>query len=362
MLGNMEKEGRAIIFYMTGTGNTARAAGVIAEELGRSGWTTKAAEIRIGADLPSGTIDTDLLVLCFPVLGFGMPALVRELLKSLKGRGQRAAVFATWGGEGAAALWQGRRFLRQRGFRLVASGGAAYPFQWTQVVPPPAGAELHHMMETGDTAVREFGKTVAHTEALSRVPFKLRQIIPILLGLPIALVYSRIGRFGLGAMYAADERCKACGNCARDCPAGAIIMAGAGPRQRPRWLASCQGCNRCINLCPRAAVQASPLRIGVHLILNTAVIAAIIIGLNRAAAAATTVLAAPALVSGLVYAAALIALTVLGSRLQFAALEPALFAVEGVPRMRRLLARSWTTHFPRYRCEGFNPRPGRLLI
>ena len=132
-------------------------------------------------------------------------------------------------------------------------------------------------------------------------------------------------------------------------------MRDEGPRRRPRWLASCQGCNRCINLCPRAAVQVSPLRAGIHLVLNAAVVTAIVIGLNRLAEAA----AFPRVASAPAYVAALIALTVLGSRLQFAALEPVLFALEGVPRIRKLLDRSWTTRFPRYRCEGFSPQRGR---
>jgi ferredoxin len=212
------------------------------------------------------------------------------------------------------------------------------------------------MMDTGDTVVHAFGKRLAvalkaapHTNAATRA----REILPTFLGLPIAFVYSWIGRFGLAAMYAADERCKACGNCERDCPAGAIVMRGTGARRRPRWLATCQGCNRCINLCPREAIQVSQMRAVVHLLLNTVVIVAIIVGLNRLAAAA----ALPSLVSIPAYAVVLIALAVFVSRLQFVALEPLLFALEGVPLIRRLLSRSWTAHFPRYRCEGFNPRP-----
>jgi Pyruvate/2-oxoacid:ferredoxin oxidoreductase delta subunit len=355
MLEIMENPGRAILLYMTGTGNTARAARVIGAELRRSGWTTNAAELRMDADLPGEVFQGDLLVLCFPVLGFCMPSLVKDLLKGLKGRGQPAAVFATWGGEGASALWQARRFVRRKGFRVIASGGATYPFQWRQVIPPQSGIEARRVTDTGDGAARKFANRLAAEMTAGQPALaatKPRQIIPIVVGLPIAFIYSWIGRFGLAAMFAADEHCKACAMCERDCPAGAIVMAGEGLRRRPRWGARCQGCNRCINLCPRSAVQASQLRAAVHLLLNAAVIAAIIVGLNRLAAAA----AFPAVVSVPAYAAALIAMTVLGSRLQFAALEPMLFALEGAPAMRRLLARSWTARFPRYRCEGFDPR------
>jgi ferredoxin len=321
----MKKPGSAVLLFMTGTGNTARAAGLIETQLQAVGWTPTTAELRRGADLPNGAIDADLLVFCFPVLGFGMPNLVRDLLKGLKGRGQPAAAFATWGGDGSIALWQARLFLWRKGFRVIATGGASYPFQWTQVMAPTSGADARRMTDTGDGESRAFAKQLAVRSESGRIfhpEIKARHIIPLILGPPVSFLYSWIGRFGLAAMYAADERCKACGNCERDCPAGAI--------------------------------QVSQFRTGVHLLLNTAVIIAIILGLNRLADAASL----PALLSVPACILALIALSVLGSRLQFSALEPVLFALEGVPSMRRLLNRSWTTRFPRCRCDGFKPRQG----
>ena len=339
---------------MTGTGNTARAAGLIAEVLTRAGWTTTSAELRVGEALSDAARAADLLILCFPVLGFGIPALVRKLLKGLRGRGQPAAAFATWGGDGSIALWQARLFLRRKGFRVVATGGATYPLQWTQVMAPPTGEGARHVTDSGDEECIGFARRLTARPDSGR-PFHpriaARNIIPLVLGPPVAFLYSWIGRFGLGAMYAADERCKACGNCERDCPSRAIVMKGDGARRRPRWTASCQGCNRCINLCPRAAVQVSPLRVGVHLVVNAAVIVAIVVGLNRLAEAA----ALPAPVSVPAYIAALIALAVIGSRVQFAALEPVLFALEGLPSVRGTIRHSWTARFPRYRCEGFRP-------
>ena len=343
---------------MTGTGNTARAAGVIADELTGAGWCVTTQELRKGAEFPRGVFTGDLLVLCFPTLGFGMPSMVRQMLKGLRGAGKPAAVFATWGGEGSAAVWQGRGFLRRRGFDVIAVGGAAYPFQWTQVFAPPAEKEAHGMIETGDEETGRFAKELAagladgHRKQGQKSALSLHRFVSVLFGLLIAYLYSWIGRSGLAALYAADNRCKACGRCALDCPAGAIVMAGKGPARRPRWSGRCQGCNRCINLCARGAVQSSPLRAAVHLTLNVAVIAAIVVGLNRAAALA----AAPALISVPAYVAALIASMVIGSRLQFRVLEPVLFVLESAPGPRALIARTWTARFPRYRCEGFAPK------
>ena len=358
----VKRQPHACVSYMTGTGNTARAAGVIAGEFRQAGWIVRSAELRRGVAVPGETRDDDLLVLCFPTLGFGLPALVRTLLKGLKGRGRRAAVFSTWGGEGSAGLLQARVLLWRKGFRVIAAGGATYPFQWTEVCPPSIKGGVEPRVERGDAEVRKFAKALltglatkrgAHAAAgfWARAGATFRAILGVALCLPISWTYTYIGRYGLGAMFAADERCTACGNCARDCPAGAIVMTGAGPARRPRWGRQCEGCNRCINLCPREAVQASPTRSAVHTLLNAALIAAVVVGLNRAAVA----LSVPGPAGVLAYAAALIALVVFGSRLQFAGLERPLFALESIPAVRRTIGRSWTARFPRYRCPGFRP-------
>ena len=63
----------------------------------------------------------------------------------------------------------------------------------------------------------------------------------------------------------------------------------------------------------------------------------------------------PALLGTAAYIACLALLVVYGSRLQFAGLEPLLFALEGVPGLRRLIGKSWTARFRRYLCPGFRP-------
>ncbi len=356
----MEKVGGATMLYMTGTGNTARAAGIIGAQLADAGWAVSKAELRRAAPLPEEAHSAELLVICFPVLGFGMPELVRAQLRGLRGGARRAAVFATWGGEGGASLWQARLFLKRRGFRVVATGGASYPFQWTQVIAPPGPAEAGAWISGGDAAARAFGQRLISGDPRGRRGW-LGRAVSTILCLPISWLYRSIGRHGLAAMYAADGRCRSCGTCVRSCIAGAIALTGAAETRRPRWRTglfgpSCEGCNRCINLCPQAAVQTSPLRAGVHLALNAAVILAIVLGLNAISGVAA-VSALPALVRVPAYIVALVAATVLGSRLQFAALEPALFEVESRPAVRKLIARSWTARFPRYLCPGF--RPGR---
>lgn len=51
--------------------------------------------------------------------------------------------------------------------------------------------------------------------------------------------------------FFATDRCNGCGLCAQRCPASAISMKD----EKPVWKAQCYQCLRCINACPRQAIQ-----------------------------------------------------------------------------------------------------------
>jgi Pyruvate/2-oxoacid:ferredoxin oxidoreductase delta subunit len=360
---------------MTGTGNTWRAAAAISEELSAKGWTVNMVELRKGAESPKGDFAGDLFVLSFPVLAFGIPAMVRTVLRGLRGRGSDAVVFATWGGAATASLWQAAGFLRRKGFRVVATGGAAYPFNWTQMLAPSDAASSRSMTREGDAEARRFANAVSGSTARAgearrfadavhgavagghgeKASVRRTRAASIIGGVPVAWLYSTIGRFGLAALFAADERCTACGACARECPARAIVMAGKGESRRPQWRTRCQGCNRCINMCPGAAIQSSPVRASVHLTVNVVLIVLSVIGLNRLSALAGL----PPYLSIPAWIVAFVLLVVYLSRLQFTALEPLLFALEGMPGLRKRIGRSWTAGFGRNSAEGFTGRAGK---
>jgi ferredoxin len=340
---------KASVRFMTGTGNTGRAAKAIAGSLSGLGWEVVVSELRKGWGVSSADQDADLFVLAFPVLGFGMPQLVRALLRGLRGRGRASAVFATWGGHHLGAVRQARAFLRRKGFRVIAAGGASYPFNWTQLFNPPTPERSAEMTRQGDAAARDFASdlnSVFHTGKPTREMDRgaEHRILSIIMGLPISLIYSTLGRFGLGAMFAADANCTACGRCVKDCPAGAIRMAGEGAARRPKWRSGCQGCNRCINQCPKSAIQCSILRAAIHLPVNIGVIVGGILGLNALSAAASLhpALSIPLWILGFILVA------VYGSRLFFFVLESPLFSLESLPPFRRLISRSWTASFRRY--------------
>jgi ferredoxin len=361
-----EKARAATILHFTGTGNTRRAAEIIAERLQAAGWDVVVHELRKDTALPQQPEDGRLLVLSFPVLGLGMPAFVRTQLRGLRGRpaganaasncAERppAAVFATWGGAPSAALWQAERFLRGKGFAVIAAGGAAYPFNWTQFVQPPDASGTAEMLAEGDAGAAAFAELLLQARrAAPMTAASPRAATPVLLlELAVYFLFSTIGRYGLAGLFTADERCTACGICTKGCPVGVLALRGKGSARRPSWRMGCQSCNRCINSCPRNAIQGSAFRAIVHGSVNAVLLIALIIGLNSLSAA----LALPAWLSVPVWIAVFVLGCVYLTRLQLAALEPLVFRLESIPFLRRLAGRSWTAGFRRYTAP---PRRGR---
>ncbi len=325
---------RAVIHFFSGTGNTARAVGIVAARLEAAGWDIARQAIADGTEPPAGI--PDLTVAAFPIWAWAPPHFALEYVRRLpRGNGAKAAVLATCGGFGAQGVREMERALRRRGYVVAASGEAVYPDNFLLAVDPPMGTDLERALAEGDEAVNLF-----INKYISGRPEKIRcSCVHRLWSWPIARLFRACGRRFLGKFFVADDRCTSCGQCAAACPVGAIRMEGAPAR--PRWGADCAGCYRCIQLCPARAIQVSVARLAIHLGVNLALtvgwVWAMVAWRERlplAVAAAT---------------AAFAALTVL----QLTALDGLLRGLERRPALRRVFTASYTESFGRYRAPGF---------
>ena len=325
---------QAVIYFFSGTGNTARAAGIVAARLETAGWDVARQAIAGGAEPPAGI--PDLTVVAFPIWAWAPPHFVLEFVRRLPhGQGAKAAVLATCGGFGAQGVGEMERALRRRDYRIVASGEAVYPDNFLLAVNPPTGTDLDDALAAGDRDLSLF----ANNDKDGESPRFRCGWGHVLWSWPIARLFRIFGRRFLGKFFVADDRCTACGQCAAECPVRAIRIDGAPAR--PRWGTNCAGCYRCIQLCPAQAIQVSVARLAIHLGVNLALtvgwVWAMVAWRERlplAVAAAT---------------AAFAALTVL----QLTALDGLLRGLERRPALRRVFTASYTESFGRYRAPGF---------
>ena len=132
---------KVFIHCFSATGNTARAARIVADRLAAAGRAVAFHAID-GRAAPPAEIP-DLTILAFPVWSWAAPHFARAYARRLpKANGARAAVLATCGAFGGQAVGEMARALRRRGYAVVGSGEMAYPDNWVLAVNPPTGEDL----------------------------------------------------------------------------------------------------------------------------------------------------------------------------------------------------------------------------
>ncbi len=255
---------RAVFAYLSGTGNSFRAAGWMGGNARNSGVETSVVAVeRFHAerDLPEG--GRSLLGLLFPTHGFTAPWLVIWFaLRLPRMRGWDAFVVPTRAGtrfgpvclpgmEGTAG-WLLALILALKGCRIRGVMGLDMPSNWLALHPGLGKKSVEIITGRARVKAERFFGHILDGRTL------YRGFVPLILGLallPVSAGYILVGRFFLSKLFFADNRCTGCGLCAANCPARAIRM---WPRRRPRpyWTFSCESCMGCVAFCPERAVQA----------------------------------------------------------------------------------------------------------
>jgi ferredoxin len=278
-----------LLYYFTGTGNSHRVAT----------WMAEAARLR-GIPAHVSAMDSarpreelcgpgKLVGLVGPTHGFTAPWwMIRFALRLPPGRGAHAFSLANRAGtkfgrlfvpglEGTAAYLLAL-ILRLKGYHVRGAAGLDMPSNWTVVHPSLGKAAVEAIIARAQPRALGFLERMLDggTAFWSRLP-----LVFGLLLLPISALYMVMGRFFLSRLFYASSQCNGCGLCARACPVGGIQMKGrADPR--PYWTFVCVACTRCMNYCPRGAVEASyPLGALMVYLANIPLAALLLDGLAR---------------------------------------------------------------------------------
>lgn len=252
------------IHFMSGTGNSFRAAAWMAERAKERGADSRLCQIvkfTEGKEPRAGSFE--LLGMVFPTHAFTAPWLViRHALRLPRGRGRHAFVVATRAGtriasiplpglEGTAAYLVAL-ILLLKGYGVRGVRGLDMPSNWMSLHWGLNSINSRFIIERAKAGTASFIDAVLEGKRV------FRGFIPLVFGLilgPVSLGYLVVGRFFLSKLFFASETCTGCGLCARNCPAGAIRMSGGG-KPRPYWTFSCESCMRCMGYCPEKSVEA----------------------------------------------------------------------------------------------------------
>ncbi len=268
----------ATIHFMSGTGNSFRAATWMTEAARRSG--AEAHLVPIGKDRPDGGVEQGeggLVGLVFPTHAFTAPwPVLRQAWRLPRGGGTHAFVVPTRAGTKFGSLFlpglEGTAgylvafILAVKGYSVRGVMGIDMPSNFMIAHPGFSPAAARAIIARGESKARAFAGAVLGGRR------RYAGFIPLVLGLvllPVSLAYVLLGRFYLAKMMFANATCTGCGACAAHCPFGAIRMWGK-TRKRPYWTFACETCLRCMAWCPEGAVE-SGHSLGVILCLVTTI-------------------------------------------------------------------------------------------
>jgi len=230
------------IFYYTGTGNSLWSARLLAGKLGGA-----RLQPMKGADsLAAGKAEAIGFV--FPVHMWGVPRPVVEFIEKLSLRPETYLfALAVNAGQVSRTLVQLQEMLARRGLKLSAGFGIVLPSNY---IPwgGPGPAERRQARFVGARArLAEAAETIAAREPgpVEKGPLWQRVIFTAI----YRMTYKQVSR--MDKDFWCDDRCNACGICARICPAGNIELN----KGRPAWRHECEQCLACIQWCPQESIQ-----------------------------------------------------------------------------------------------------------
>ena len=248
----------ALIHCFSGTGNTKICAERVSAGLVKRGYTARILDMESGQAVKPA----DLHIIMFPVYATAVPHLVARYLRKLPdGKSTKAVVMTTNGristkfrdGYQGWALQQARLLLRGRHYDVFFSDTFDLPHNITMFGPPCS--DLHNR-QIADKAYEALDIAIGRIAAGEK--YQRKYFLPnICWSLPLGVLLSVFGRRVTGKLYASTPACSHCGLCAQKCPTKNIKLH----RGKPRWGWNCEACMRCINVCPKRAIQLSLLRL-----------------------------------------------------------------------------------------------------
>lgn len=224
-----------MIFYFSGTGNSKWAAGQLASLTGDK--TTDITDV-------DGILDIQAekqIGFVFPVYAWGAPEPVVMFAKKLAHFKGFTFGVCTCGGNAGRTM---KRFSQ------------IYPLDSSYSLIMPNNYIIG--TDTEDEKVIS-DKITAAGEELQRIAQEIVQKKNIyrvceggMAGVKSGLVNAGFNKFARSARpFYAENTCNGCGLCVKNCPASIIRMEEG----KPVWGEKCFQCMRCINECPRQAIQ-----------------------------------------------------------------------------------------------------------
>ena len=243
---------KVIIYCFSGTGNTKKVCGMIAEELKNYDHETEIFSITYDAyknkEFPNPN-DYDLIGLAYPGHAFNAPELFNKFVKRLPKaeKHQRAFIIKTSGEPFAvnnSASQYSKRALRRKGYKFTYEKHYLMPYNIMFRYPNGLVKQMYL-----------YSELMAKVSAKAIVDGK-KEYLKQTPGSVVMCFLGKIEWFGAwfnGLFYHVDKKlCTKCGLCAKNCPTHYFTISKTG---KFKFGAHCTMCCRCTMNCPQNAVR-----------------------------------------------------------------------------------------------------------
>ena len=224
-----------MIFYFSGTGNSAWAAHQLA---GLTGDET--CDI-IGLKQLPDINNAEQIGFVFPVYAWGVPEVMTNFAKTLPKSQAFTFAVCTCGGDAGLTIKEfSKNYPLSSGYSLVM------PNNYIIGSDTDDEETINQKIAAARKELKRISQEIINREKVYRVHEGS------LAGLKSRFASFGFNRFARSAKpFFAGPGCNGCGQCAKNCPASAISIRDG----KPVWAEQCFQCLRCINECPQQAIQ-----------------------------------------------------------------------------------------------------------
>lgn len=215
------------------TGGTEKVADAVAKT-----WSdVETIDLSVNAEGEISLEEGALALIAMPSFGGLAPQLALNRLAKIKANHAKCAIAAVYGNRAFDdTLIQMKDYAEQAGFEVIAAVAAV------------AEHSMIHAYAAGRPDAKDCEELAGFGERILEKAANASKSITV----PGNNPYKKAGP---GLTPKASSACKACGLCAKRCPAGAINPA----KPRATDKKKCIGCMRCVSICPQKARKINPI-------------------------------------------------------------------------------------------------------
>jgi ferredoxin len=244
------------------------AAETISDQLKAQGWETVLNKIDKNT-FPKEE-QAELNFFLFPVFATAVPQIMLNYFKKMKkcSEPQKAVIICTIGrvdladsipGHEGQALLEAEKILKKKNYLVTYQESVSYPANLSLILKQK-NDEISLMLKQGNDRVRSICKEIIDGKQFKKA-YKFKALMIFFCAL-FGMLYKLMGRRFIGKLYVAGKVCNACGLCEESCPAKVIKIR----TKIPGWNYSCEGCMRCVGICPQSAIGFSIWKLVITLV------------------------------------------------------------------------------------------------